>query len=84
MGINAKTMPNLSIEVQPAAEHVHESTENSIMPQGYWTFFMFNSTEHEIYHAHIKMPTIVGILFTFISMINTTSESLKARKICIL
>ena len=28
------------------------------------------------------MPTIVGIL-TFISMINTTSESLKARKICI-
>ena len=35
MGINAKTMPNLSIEVQPAAEHVQESTENSIMPQGY-------------------------------------------------
>ena len=29
-----------------------------------------------------KMPTIVGIL-AFISMINTTSESLKARKIFI-
>ena len=28
---------------------------------------------------NVKMPTIVGIL-TFISMINTTSESLKARK----
>ena len=31
---------------------------------------------------HVKMPTIVGIL-TFISRINTTSESLKARKICV-
>ena len=39
---------------------------------------MLNSTKHEIYHAHkCQMPTIVGIL-TFISMINTTSESLKA------
>ena len=28
---------------------------------------------------NVKMPTIVGIL-TFISMINTASESLKARK----
>ena len=43
-------------------------------------FFMLNSTEHKIYHAHImlikvKMPTIVGSL-TFIRMINTTSERL--------
>ena len=29
---------------------------------------------------NVKMPTIVGI-FTFISMINTSSESLKARKV---
>ena len=29
---------------------------------------------------NVKMPTIVGIL-TFISMINTTYESLKARKV---
>ena len=29
---------------------------------------------------NVKMPTIVGIL-TFISMVNTTSESLKARKV---
>ena len=29
---------------------------------------------------NVKMPTIVGIL-TFISMINTTPESLKARKV---
>ena len=31
-----------------------------------------------IQHINVKMPTTVGIL-TFISMINTTSESLKAR-----
>ena len=29
---------------------------------------------------NVKMPTIVGIL-TFISMINATSESLKAKKL---
>ena len=29
---------------------------------------------------NVKMPTIVGIL-TFISMINTVNESLKARKV---
>ena len=44
---------------------------------------MLNSTEHEIYLAHnVKVPTIVGIL-AFISMINTTSYSLKARKVFI-
>ena len=32
---------------------------------------------------NVKMPTIVGIL-TFISMINTTSEDLKARNVFIL
>ena len=31
---------------------------------------------------NVKMPTILGIL-TFISMINKTSESLKARKVFI-
>ena len=31
---------------------------------------------------NVKMPTIVGIL-TFMSMINTTCESLKARKVLI-
>ena len=31
---------------------------------------------------NVKMPTMVGIL-TFMSMINTTSESLKARKVFI-
>ena len=30
---------------------------------------------------NVKMPTVVGIL-TFISMINTTFENLKARKVC--
>ena len=44
-------------------------------------FFILNTAEHEIYPAHnVKMPTIVGIL-TFISMINTTSERLKARNL---
>ena len=39
---------------------------------------MLHSTERKIYPAHkFKMPTIVGIL-TFISMINTTYERLKA------
>ena len=40
--------------------------------------FIYNSAEHEIYPANVKMPTTVGIL-TFISMINTPSERLKAR-----
>ena len=48
-------------------------------PRGYKTFSMLNSAEHEIYPIqNVKMPTIVGIL-TFISMLNTTSERLKAR-----
>ena len=44
---------------------------------------MLNSAEREIYHAHeVKMLTIVDIL-TFIRMMNTTSEGLKARKVFI-
>ena len=40
---------------------------------------MLISAEHKIYtDINVKMPTIVGIL-TFISMINTTSERLKAK-----
>ena len=42
---------------------------------------MLKSAEHELYH--VKMPTSVGIL-TFISMINTASESLKVREVSIL
>ena len=39
---------------------------------------MLISAEHEIYMLiNVKMPTNVGIL-TFISIINTTSERLKA------
>ena len=47
---------------------------------GYKTFFsILNSAEHGIYPArNVKMPPIAGIL-TFISMVNTTSERLKAR-----
>ena len=37
------------------------------MPRGYKTFFMLNSTEHEIFQLiSFKMPTTVGIL-TFMS-----------------
>ena len=40
---------------------------------------MLNSAEHEIIVLlNVKMPIIVGILIS-ISMINTTSERLKAR-----
>ena len=35
-----------------------------------------------IMHINVKMPTLVGIL-KFICMINTISESLKARKVFI-
>ena len=38
-------------------------------------FFILNSHEHEIYLINVKMSTVVGIL-TFISRINTPSESL--------
>ena len=47
---------------------------------------MLNYIEHEISFftmlINVKMPTVVGIL-TFISMIKTTHESLKARKVFI-
>ena len=45
---------------------------SDIWPQGL-NFFVLNSTEHDINHAHKyfkKMPTFVGIL-TLIGMINT-------------
>ena len=54
-----------------------------VRPQGYKTFFMLNSTEHQISTAHknvvfimlinVKMPTIVGIL-TFMSRINLCAQ----------
>ena len=41
---------------------------------------MLNSAEYQVYHAdNVIMPTI-GHILTFISMINTTSESPKARE----
>ena len=43
-------------------------------PRGHKTFFMLNSAEHEIFHAHkfFKMPTetVVGIL-TFVCRKNS-------------
>ena len=55
-------------------------TKYETRPQGYKTFFMLNSAEHEIYPANKCLN--VGIL-TFISMINTTFEGLKARNFVI-
>ena len=50
-----------------------------IRHQGYKTFsFSTQLSTKFILLINVKMPTIVGIL-TFISMINTTSERLKAR-----
>ena len=59
-------------------------TASVFRPRGYKTFFMLNSTEQKkiTMLINVKMPTVVGIL-TFISMINTTSEDLKARKVFI-
>ena len=51
-------------------------------PRGYKTFFMLNSTEHEIFlPINVKMPTIGGIL-TFMSgkiSIQGLSEPKKCR-----
>ena len=48
-----------------------------------YNFCHSNSTEHElIMLINVKMPTNVGIL-TFTNMINTTSESFKARNVCL-
>ena len=57
-------------------------TRSQTRPRGYKTFFMLNSGTKCIMLINVKMPTIIGIL-TFISIINTTSESLKARKVVI-
>ena len=55
------------------------SLKNS--PRGYKTFPCSTNLSTEfilLIHVTVKMPTIVGIL-TFISMINKTSERLKAK-----
>ena len=55
-----------------------ELLTRKVRPRGYKTVFILNSAEHDIILLiNIKMPTIVDIL-TFICMINTTSESIKA------
>ena len=66
----------------PQCFHIGCSLSTAVLPGPkvkYKTFFMLNSTEHEIYSAHnVKMPMIVGIL-TLISRINTTDERFKQR-----
>ena len=52
--------------------------KGQIRPRGYKTFPCSTQLSHTFnLLINVKMPTIVGIL-TFISMINTTSERLKA------
>ena len=54
---------------------------NTYRPQGYKTFLCSTQLSMKfIMLINVKMPTIVGIL-SFISTINTTSESLKAIKV---
>ena len=62
----------------------------SARSRSYKTFFMLNSTEHEIYHAHnVRMPIIKFIILinvkmpTIIGIVNTPPKSLKARKNCV-
>ena len=57
----------------------------TIRPRGYIKLFSCSSqlSIKFIMCINVKMPTIVGIL-TFISMVNTTYESLKAIKVFIL
>ena len=53
--------------------------QDTIRPRRYKTFLCSTQLSAKfILLINIKMPTIVGIL-TFISMINTTSERLKAK-----
>ena len=53
--------------------------KNACRPEGYKTFsYSSQLSMKSIMLITVKMPTIVGIL-TFRSMINTTSESSKAR-----
>ena len=47
--------------------------------RGYKTFFMHNSAEHRIYPAHKCKNANNCWYFNIISMMNTTSEKLKAR-----
>ena len=55
---------------------------SSALPRGYIKLFpcLTQLSTKFILLINVKMPTIVGIL-TFISMINTTSERLKARNL---
>ena len=49
------------------ASRVGNPLDYQSRPRGYETFFMINSTEYEIFHAHnVKIPTNIGIL-TFMS-----------------
>ena len=59
--------------------NVHVQLFSEVRSRGYTTFFILNSAEHEIYPAHKCLNANNFGILTFISMINTTSERLKAR-----
>ena len=75
----------LSRDTQVNAKyHLIGSNEKDKWPRGYKTFSCSTQlTMKFIMPINVKMPTTVCIL-TSTSMINTTSESLKARKVLIL
>ena len=74
----------LSRDTQVNAKyHLIGSNEKDKWPRGYKTFSCSTQlTMKFIMPINVKMPTTVCILTS--SMINTTSESLKARKVLIL
>ena len=62
------------------SQYIHfVSRHDDTRPEGYKTFLCSTQLNSKFVQLiNVKMPTIVGIL-TFISMINTTPERLKAR-----
>ena len=65
--------------MQAEKRNKYHFTHMNSLSQGGIKYFMLNSTVQDlIMLINVKMPTIVGIL-TFISIINTTSESFAAK-----
>ena len=61
--------------------NVHADVSSVTRPQCYKTFYSQLNCMSTIFimHINVKMPTIVGIL-TFISMMNASLDSMKAKK----
>ena len=77
--MKAKRKGTQGNNIQVSIKNLHEKKTWSQQGPRLYNFFIFNSNEHEtILLINAKMPTTVDIL-TFMSRINTSYESLKAR-----